>query len=161
MGDAVEIIKAVHEIFNNGDVPITVDSRGLGMAYAVPHGLEDTVIESYGPWSDAELRQVFYQESAIVRSVLAEVQLVLTWRCSQAQQYIVETYLTKRVISLDPTARLAIKVGFDNPTLYDTVLEAYEIPFSVEVDFRPVGSSSTAIYRGTIRADGTGNFNQA
>jgi hypothetical protein len=164
MGEVAEILKAAHEIFNtiekNGDVPITVDTRGLRMAYAVPRGLENTAADSYAPWYDAELRQVFYKDSAIVQSVLAEIQLILTWRYSQAQQYIIEAYLTKNLISIDPTVRVAIRVRFDNPQPYDTVLEAYEIPFRIEVDFRPVGAHSTTIYRGRIRADGAGMFDQ-
>ena len=160
MGEVAEILKAAHEIFNNGEVRMSVDARGLGMAYAVPRGLEGTVVDTYAPWYDAEMRQVFYKKSAIVGSVVAEIQLVLSWRHSQAQQYIIEAYLTKNVISLDPTVRVSIRVRFDNPRPYDTDLEAYEIPFTVEVDYRPVGSSSTAIYRGSIRADGTGTFNQ-
>jgi hypothetical protein len=160
MGEVADILKAAHEIFNDGEVPITVDAHGLGMAYAVPRGLESTVVDTYGPWYDAELRQVFYKDSAFFRSVLAEIQLILTWRYSQAQQYIIEAYLTKNVIAIDPTVSVAIRVRFDNPQLYDTVLEAYEIPFVVEVDFRPIGSNSTSIYRGTFRADGTGTFTQ-
>jgi hypothetical protein len=160
MGEVADILKAVHEIFDNGDVPVTVDERGLGMAYAVPRGLESTVVDTYAPWYDAEMRQVFYKDSAIVQSVLAEIQLILTWRYSQAQQYIIEAYLTKNIISIDPTVSVAIRVRFDNPRPYNTELEAYEIPFVVEVDFRPVGSRSTTIYRGTMRADGTGSFDQ-
>jgi len=160
MGDVAEILKAVHEIFADGDVTVNVDSRGLGMAYAVPRGLENTVVDTYAPWYDAEMKQVFYKDSAIFRSVLAEIQLILTWRYSQAQQYIIEAYLTKNVISIDPTVKVAIRVRFDNPRPYDTVLEAYEIPFLVEVDFKPVGSDSTTVYRGVIRANGTGTFEQ-
>ena len=160
MGDTADILKATHEIFNGGDVAVTVDERGLGMAYAVPRGLEDTVIDSYGPWHDAEMKQVFYRDSAIVQSVLAEIQLIMSWRYSVAQQYIVETYLTSNVISIDPTVTVKIRVRFDNPQLYDFDLEAYEIPFWIEVYFDPIGSDSTTIYRGVIRADGTGTFDQ-
>lgn len=160
MGDTAEILKAAHEIFDGGDLAVTVDERGLGMAYAIPRGLEDTVIESYGPWHEAEMKQVFYKHSSIVQSVLAEIQLIMSWRYSDAEQYIIEAYLTSKVISLDPTANAKIRVRFDNPQLYDYELEAYEIPFWVEVYFDPVGSDSTTIYRGVIRADGTGTFDE-
>jgi hypothetical protein len=82
VGEVADVLKAAHEIFNDGDVEIIVDSRGLGMAYAVPSGLESTVVDTYAPWYDAELRQVFYKESSVVQSVLAEIQLILTWRYS-------------------------------------------------------------------------------
>ena len=160
MSEVADILKSVHEIFNDGDVAITVDSRGLGMAYAIPAGLETTVVDTYAPWYDAEMRQVFYKDSSVFQSVLAEVQLILTWRYSQAQQYIIEAYLTKNVISIDPTVSIAIRVRFDNPRPYDTLLEAYEIPFLITVDFDPVGSNSTTNYRGVIRANGTGTFEQ-
>lgn len=160
MSEVADILKAVHEIFNDGGVAITVDSRGLGMAYAIPDGQEKTVVDSYAPWYDAEMRQVFYKDSSVFQSVLAEIQLILTWRYSQAQQYIIEAYLTKNVISIDPTAEIAIRVRFDNPRPYDTVLEAYEIPFFITVDFDPVGSNSTTNYRGVMRANGTGTFEQ-
>lgn len=160
MGEVADILKAAHDIFDNGDVAMTVDERGLGMAYAIPRGTESTVVDAYGPWYEAEVRQVFYKDSAIVRSVLAEIQLIVSWRYSQNKRYIIEGYLTKNVISVDPTAGVKIKVRFDNPRQYDTELEAYEITFVVEVDFRPWGSASTTIYRGTMRADGTGTFEQ-
>ena len=160
MGDTADILKATHDIFNGGDVTVTLDERGLGMAYAIPRGTEDTVIESYGPWHAAELTQVFYKDSSIFQSILAEIQLIMSWRYSDAEQYIVEAYLTSNVISLDPTANVKIQVRFDNPQLYDFALEAYEIPFQIEVYFDPVGSDSTTIYQGIIRADGTGTFDQ-
>ncbi len=160
MGEVADIIKAVHEVYNGGQVDVTVDGRNLGMAYAIPRGLEGTVVETYGPWREAEVKQVFYKESAIVGSVLAEIQMILTWRCSAASQYIIEAYLSNNVISIDPTVNVKIRVRFDQPQLYDTDLEAYMIPFWVEVEFRPIGSSSTTIYRGTIRADGSGTFVQ-
>lgn len=160
MGEVAEILKAVHEIFNNGDVTVAVDQRGLGMAYAIPAGLENTVVDSYAPWYDAEMRQVFYKDSSVFQSVLAEIQLILTWRYSQAQQYIIDAYLMTNVISIDPTAGVAIKVDFKKPTLYDTVLEAYEIPFFITVKFDPVGSNSQTIYQGIMRANGTGTFEQ-
>jgi hypothetical protein len=160
MSEVADILKAAHEIFNDGDVAVTVDSRGLGMAYAIPAGQEGTVVDTYAPWYDAEIKQVFYKESSIFGEVLAEIQLILTWRYSQAQQYIIEAYLTKNVISIDPTVSVAIRVRFDNPRLYDTILEAYEIPFFIAIDYDPIGSNSTTNYRGIIRADGTGTFEQ-
>jgi len=160
MGDTADILKATHEIFNGGDVAVTIDERGLGMAYAIPRGLENVVVDSYGPWHDAEMKQVFYKQSSIVGSVLAEIQLIMSWRYSDAEQYIIEAYLTNNIISLDPTVTVKIRVRFDNPQLYDYELEAYEIPFLVEVYFDPIGSNSTTIYRGVIRADGTGTFDQ-
>lgn len=161
MGEVADILKATHEIFDGGNVTVTVDERGLGMAYAVPRGLESTTIDTYGPWHEAEMRQVFYKDSAIVQSVLAEIQLIMSWRYSEARQYIIEANLTNNVISMDPTVNVKIRVHFDNPHQYDTNLEAYEIPFRIEVNFDPfVGGHSTTLYRGVIRADGTGTFEQ-
>jgi hypothetical protein len=160
MSEIADILKAAHEIFNDGDVTVSVDSRNLGMAYAIPRGLEDTVVESYGPWYDTEMKQVFYKESSIVRSVLAEIQLILTWRYSNSQQYIIEAYLTKNVITIDPTASVSIRVRFDSPRPYGDTLEAYQIPFVVEVNFDPVGGNTTTIYRGVMRTDGTGTFEE-
>jgi hypothetical protein len=161
MGEVADILKATHEIFDGGDVAVTLDERGLGMAYAVPRGLEGTVIDSYGPWHAAEIKQVFYKDSAIVQSVLAEIQFILSWRYSDGQQYIVDANLINNIISIDPTVNVKIRVHFDNPHQYESSLEAYEIPFRVEVNFVPkIGSNSTTIYRGAIRADGTGSFDQ-
>lgn len=160
MGEVADILKASHEIFAGGDVTVTVDKRQLGMAYAIPKGSESTIIDTYGPWQSAEMKQVFYKDSAIVQSVLAEIQLIMSWRYSAAQQYIIEAYLTSNVISIDPAADVKIKVRFDNPQLYDYNIEAYEIPFQIEVNFDPVGGNSTTLYRGVTRADGTGTFDQ-
>jgi hypothetical protein len=158
MGDVADIIKAAHEIFDNGDVPITVDERSLGMAYAIPNGTERTVVDAYSPWHEAEMRQVFYRESSVFGEPLAEIQLIMTWKYSEAQQYIIEAYLMKKLLTLDPTVNVKIGVRFDNPQLYDQELEAYEIPFTVTVDYHAVGATNTGIYRGKIRADGTGSF---
>jgi hypothetical protein len=159
MGEVADILKATHDFFDGGNLSVSVDERGLGMAYAVPRGLESTAVDTYGPWHDAEMRQVFYRDSAIVQSVLAEIQLIMTWRYSEAQQYIIEAYLTNNVISMDPTVNVKMQVHFDNPHLYDTNLEAYEIPFRVEAKFEPlVGGKNTTNYRGVIRADGSGSF---
>jgi hypothetical protein len=131
------------------------------MAYAIPKGTEGSVADSYGPWHNAEVKQVFYKDSSIVQAVLCEIQMILSWRYSEAQQYIIDANLSNNVIALDPTADVKMKVHFDNPSNYGGEgLEAYEIPFRVEVAWDPVGTNSTTIYRGTMRADGTGTFNQ-
>ncbi|MFE7940533.1 hypothetical protein ACFU46_24650 [Streptomyces griseoincarnatus] len=158
MGDVADIIKAVHEIFDNGDVPIALDARSLGMAYAIPRGMESTVVDTYSPWHQAEMKQVFYRESSIFGAPLAEVQLIMTWKYSEARQYIIEAYLMKRVLALDPSVSLKIGVRFDNPQLYDHALEAYQIPFTVTVDYHAIGATNTGLYRGIIRADGVGSF---
>lgn len=160
MGEVADILKATHDILDGGEATVTVDARGLGMAYAIPRGSESTVVDTYGPWYEAEMRQVFYKESSIVGSVMAEIQMVMSWRYSQAKQYIIDTSFINNVISLDPTVTIKTKVHFDNPQLYDFDLEAYKIPFRVEVTFDPTfGSTETGIYRGEIRADGGGSFN--
>jgi hypothetical protein len=159
MGEVVEIIKTVHDILKvNEDVPITLDARGLGMAYAIPRGSE-TNVDTFGPWHSAEVKQVFYKQSSVVGSVLAEIQLIMSWRFSEAQQYIIDANLDKNVITIDPTVSVSISVRFNQPTMFDRDLEAYEIPFSVNVDYRPVGSNSISLFRGTIRASGQGSFN--
>ena len=157
MPDVAEIIKAVHDIFDNGDVTISVDARNLGMAYAIPAGLETTVVETYSPWTRAELRQVFYRQGDL-GATMAEIQLIMSWRYSQAQQYIIEAYLDKNVISIDPTVGVKIQVRFNNPSLYNTDLEAYEIPFQVTIDFKPLLGSESVVFHGLIRADGGGEF---
>jgi hypothetical protein len=162
MGEVAEILKTAYEVFRaNEDVPINVDSQNLGMAYAIPKGTEGTVVDSYGPWTDREIRQVFYRQSSIVGSVLAEIQLIMSWRVSSANQYIIEANLDKKVISLDPTVSVSINVHFNQPNPIANPLEAYEIPFNVSVDFRPVGPNETAILKGVIRADGTASFDPA
>lgn len=159
MGDVAEIIKTTYEIFSGGeDMPIVVEHPSLGMAYAIPPGTETTVAENYGPWHDVEMKQVFYEESSLLGSVLAEIQLILTWRYSEAQQYIIGAYLDKKVLALDPTASASISVRFEQPTYLDAAWEAYEIPFTVTVVFDPVGGNTTALFRGMMRADGTGSF---
>lgn len=65
MTGVVEILKAGHDIFDNGDVIVTVDERNLGMAYAIPIGSEATVVETFGPWQSAEVRQVFFKQSLL------------------------------------------------------------------------------------------------
>lgn len=75
---------------------ITVDNRGLGMAYAVPKGTEDSVVDDYGPWQNADVKQVFYQQSSIMYSLLAEIQLIISWRYNASQQYIIEAILDKK-----------------------------------------------------------------
>lgn len=159
MGELAELLKNSYEIFRGNEGVVVTQREGhLGMAYAIPRGTEDTVVDTYGPWDAAELKQVFYEQSFLVNSVLAEIQLIMSWKISQARQYIIEAYLEKRVISLDPTVSVSISVRFDQPQNYDGVLEAYRIPFVVEVDFRPVGSNKTVLFAGELRADGTGTF---
>jgi hypothetical protein len=161
MGAAAELVKTAYEVFrSNEDVPISVEARKLGMAYAIPHGTEDTVVNDYGPWHGVELRQVFYEQSSLVGSVLAEIQLIMAWRFSEARQYIIEAYLDKKVLSLDPTVSVSMDVRFSQPNSYDSGLEAYEIPFVVNVDFRPIGDRKTVRYTGVLRADGTGTFDR-
>ncbi|WP_086766224.1 hypothetical protein [Streptomyces bobili] len=158
MGEVADIIKAAHDIFDNGDVPITVDERSLGMAYAIPRGMEGTVVETYSPWHEVEMKQVFYRESSVFGEPLAEIQLIMNWKYSEAQQYIIEAYLMKNILILDPTVSVKIGVRFDNPQLYDQALEAYQIPFTVTVNYDAVGATNTGLYRGLIRADGAGSF---
>ncbi|MFB7620593.1 hypothetical protein [Kitasatospora sp. NPDC056181] len=155
-----DIIKAAHDIFNNGDVPVTVDARGLGMAYAIPSGSDGTVVDTYAPWHSAEQKQVFFRQSSVLGEVLAEIQLLLTWKYSEAQQYIIEAFLAPNLLALDSTVNVKIGVRFDNPQLYDTQLEAYEIPITVTVDCSAIGAHNTEIFRGTIRADGNGSFDR-
>jgi hypothetical protein len=160
MSEVAEIVKTVHDIIKvNEDIPVVVENSKLGMAYAIPKGTEDTVIETYSPWQRAEVKQVFFRQSSFLGSVLAEIQLIMSWNYSGAKQYIVEAYLDRNVISIDPTASVSISVRFDQPRpMTQDPLEAYEIPFQVTVDFRPVGDNSITIFHGIIRADGTGHF---
>ncbi|MGW0184806.1 hypothetical protein ACWDV7_03520 [Streptomyces sp. NPDC003362] len=159
MGDFAEITKTVYEILRGSEeVPVQVDSPSLGMAYAIPKYTEDTVVDGYGPWHRAELQQVFYEESSWLGAVLAEVQLIMSWRFSEARQYIIEAYLDKRIVTLDSTVALSITVRFGQPSQYDPAWEAYEIPFHVTVEFDPVGGRSTTLYDGVVRADGSGSF---
>lgn len=154
------ILNTVFKIFDGGNVPIAVDSRNLGMAYAIPPGSEQSVVQDFGPWTPGELKQVFYRQGALGEA-LAEVQLVLTWRTSAAQQYIVEAFLDKNVINLDPTVRLSIAVRFNQPENIGGDLEAFQIPFQVEVTYKTLagfGATETRISRGVMRADATGEF---
>jgi hypothetical protein len=160
MAVAETILNTIFKIFESGDLQVTVDSRNLGMAYAIPKDSEQTVVQDFGPWTPCEVKQVFFRQSAL-GSPLVEIQLILSWRASTAQQYIVEAFLDKNVITLDPTVSLAIAVRFNQPELFDTDLEAFLIPFQVEVTFKPLGGlggTETRISKGTIRADGTGLF---
>jgi hypothetical protein len=156
MGDAAEIIKSVHELFKGSDVPIQVDERRLGMAYAVPRGTEDTVVESYGPWHEAELTQTFGAESTPFGTTLVDMDVIVTWRYSDARQYIVDVYVDKRIRALAPTVDLAITARVSRPQLYDSNLEAYEIPFRIEISYRPLGTVTNAVLTGVVRADGSG-----
>lgn len=160
MSEVAEIVKTVYEIVKvNEDIPITVENPKLGMAYAIPKGTEGTVVDDYAPWQSTDVKQVFYKQSSIVYSVLAEIQLIMSWRCSSSQQYIIEAYLDKNVISIDPTVSISISVRFNQPNLVSNGgLEAYEIPFQVSVDFRPIGDNSVTIFKGVMRADGSGEF---
>jgi hypothetical protein len=160
MSEVADIVKTVHEIIKvNEDIPVVVENSKLGMAYAIPKGTEDSVIETYGPWQAAEVKQVFFRQSSLFGSVLAEIQMIMSWRYSAARQYIVEANLDKNVISIDPTASVSLSVRFSQPTqMPQEPLEAYEIPFQVTVDFRPVGDNSITIFHGIIRSDGTGDF---
>ena len=161
MGDIAEIVKTLHEVLaGNADVPVAEESKRLGMAYAIPAGTENTVIDSYAPWNDAIVRQVFYRETAL-GAVSAEIQLLMSWQYSAAQQYIVNAYLDKNVISIDPTVSASISVRFDHPRPYNVEWEAYEIPFAVTVQYDPIGSNETVVFRGGIRADGSGSLEAA
>lgn len=160
MSEVAEIVKTVHDIIKvNEDVPVVVEAASLGMAYAIPKGTEASVVENFGPWERAELKQVFFRQSSVFGSVLAEIQMIMSWRYSSAKQYIIEAFLDKNIIAIDPTASVSISVRFNQPTLRaDDVLESYEIPFQVSVDYRPIGTNSVTIFQGVIRADGTGDF---
>jgi hypothetical protein len=159
MSDTADLVKTAFEVFaGQAAVPVEVPQPGLGLVYAIPRGSEQTAPDDYGPWTPADVKQVFYRESSVVGSVLAEIQMVVRWRYSAAQQYIINVGFDSNVISLDPTTDVNIKVEFDTPTQYDGELEAYLIPFHVTVLFDPVGGSSTTVFHGLIRADGTGEF---
>ncbi len=160
MSEIAEIVKTVHDIIKvNEDVPVIVEESRLGMAYAIPKGMEGTAVESLGPWERAEVKQVFFRQSSFLGSVLAEIQLIMSWRFNASKQYIIEAFLDKNIFSIDPTASVSISVRFNQPTLRpDDPLESYEIPFQVSVDFRPIGENSITIFHGVIRADGTGDF---
>jgi hypothetical protein len=158
---AVEtILETIFKIFESGDLQVTVDSRNLGMAYAIPKDSEQSVVQDFGPWTPCEVKQVFFRQGAL-GAPMVEVQLILSWRVSAARQYIVEAFLDKNVITLDPTVKLAIAIRFNQPELFDADLEAFSIPFQVEVTFKPlggIGGTETRISKGAIRADGTGTF---
>lgn len=156
MGDLADILKATHEIFK-GSTALSVSSNGLGMSYAIPKGSEDTVVDTFGPWKKAELRQVFYRET-LLGGVAAEIQFIMSWKYSAAEQYIFGVEVIPKKLGLDPTVDLDIKVQFHHPELYDFNLEAYEIPFTITVEYNPIGGGETVLYRGTVRANGTGEF---
>jgi len=160
MSIAETILETVFKLFDGGDVAVTVDSRNLGMAYAIPSGQEQSVVEDFGPWTRCEMKQVFFRQGAL-GAPMAEVQFVLSWRVSAANQYIVEAFLDKNIITLDPTVGLALAIRFNQPELLDGDLESFKIPFQVEVTFKPlkgIGGTETRLSQGEIRADGTGSF---
>lgn len=158
MSIAETILKGIFTLMStDSDVDVKVDNRGLGMAYGIPSGTEQSAVNDYGPWSDASIKQVFYRQSAL-GSTLAEVQLILSWQCSSAQQYIINANLDKNVLTLDPTVNLGITVRFDQPELYDSELEAYRIRFTVEIKFNPLLGMETEVSQGYIQADGSGVF---
>ncbi|SRR6266403_1252755 len=161
MADAVEtILTTFFKIFDGGDVQFTVDSRNLGMAYAIPRGSEQSVVEDFGPWTECQEKQVFYRQG-LLGETLAEIQLVMSWRITPAKQYVVEVFLDKNIICLDPTVRLSIAVRFNQPEPTGDMLEAYVIPFQVEITYKSLqglGGTESKISRGVIRADGSGSF---
>lgn len=160
MAIAETILSTFFKIFENGDLQVTVDSRNLGMAYAIPPSSEQSVVAEFSPWTPCEVKQVFFRQG-LLGAPMAEIQLVLSWRVSAARQYIVEAFLDKNVIVLDPTVSVAIAVRFNQPEVIDAVLEAFQIPFTVEVTFKPLGGlggTETRLSRGVISADGTGSF---
>jgi len=157
MSAAETILKTVFTVLSaDNTIDVEVDNRGLGMAYAVPAGTAATAVDDYSPWSDAEVRQVFYRQSAL-GSTMAEVQLVLSWQYSGAQQYIVNVSVDKNA-TVAPSVKVGVRVSFFQPTPYTDDLEAYRIPFTVDVTFTPLFGSETVSSKGYLQADGTGSF---
>lgn len=158
MGDIAEIVKVAHEVLaGNADVPLAEETTRLGMAYAIPAGTQDTVIDGYAPWHNAVVRQVFYRET-MLGAVSAEIQMIMSWRYSESRQYIISAYLDKQIKSIDPTVSISLRVRFDQPIPYDAEYEAYEIPFHVTLDYDPLGSNESVLFSGSVRADGEGTF---
>jgi hypothetical protein len=160
MSTAETILSTAFKIFDRGDVPVAMDARRLGMAYAIPRGSAPGAVQAFGPWTPGELSQVFVRQGALGEA-LVEVQLVLSWRASAARQYIVEAFLDKKIFNLDPTVRLAIAVRFSQPEDAGGEPRAFRIPFQVEVTSRApagFGATQTRISRGVMRADATGEF---
>lgn len=162
MSDVADIIKTTHEILHAGqDVPIVVDARNLGMAYAIPRGSDSTVAGDYSPWSPSEISGSFSRQSAVTGLDIVRIKLILSWRYSQAQQYIIDAFLDKEWVHRDPGADVSITVRFSQPTLYDVVLEAYQIPYIIDVYYAaPVGEANSSRYEGYIQADGEGTMRQ-
>ncbi len=159
MSEVADIVKTAYEIFkDNQNVEIKVANPSLGMAYAIPKGSESTVFDDYGPWLSAEMKNVFYRQSAL-GAVMAEIQLILSWKYSQAKQYIVEVYLDKNIIgSLDTTHHTSIDVRFEHPQQIGNDIDEYKIPFLITVNFGNFLGAEDEIYKGEMRADGTGTF---
>lgn len=159
MGDVADIIKTTYEILSGSqEVAVELDGRNLGMAYAVPKGMETTAAEIFSPWTENSVDNTFIRESAIFGTTLADITMTMSWKTHVAQQYIINAYLDVKVNGIDPTTDVSVKVRFDQPTLFDVELEAYQITYRVQVVFDPVGGMETAVYQGVIRADGFGTF---
>lgn len=159
MGEVAEVLKTVYEVLSKSQsVPVQLDGRNLGMAYAIPRGLEQSAAESYSPWSENSVANTFIRHSSVFGEVLADLTLTMSWKTHEAQQYIINVNLDVQVNAVDPTTDVGVVVRFDQPTLYDTSLEAYEITYRVEVTYDPVGGFETAAFAGAIRADGSGTF---
>ena len=158
MSEIAALAQTLYKVFDGqAGVPVHVAEPMLGMAYAIPAGTEQTAAQDYAPWTPAEVKQVFYRETAL-GAVSAEVQMILRWRWSASGQYIINAAFAVNAIYLDPSVNVSIDVSFDTPTPYNTEWEAFEIPFHVSILFDPLLGSSTTALDGVIRADGTGAF---
>lgn len=161
VSEVAGIIKTTYDVLTNSqDVPVQLDSNNLGMAYAVPKGLEATAAATYSPWTENSVDNTFHANSSVFGETLVDIWMTLSWKTHEAQQYIINANLDKQVNYIDPTTSVSIKVRFDQPTLYDVEWEAYEISYNIELTYDPVGGFSTVRYAGSLRADGTGTFRQ-
>lgn len=156
MASAAGTLTAVYTIYKSGDVTIKTDEPNLGMAYAVPRGTEQSVVDDYGPWQEAQLSEHLVADSSIFGTTLLDLELIVSWRFSQAHQYIIDANVSKIIRTLGPAADLTITARFSPPMLYDRDLEAYEIPFEIDILFSPIGTPCNALLSGFIRADGSG-----
>jgi hypothetical protein len=129
-------------------------SAGGAIARALPSG---SSADEWGPWSDQELRQVYYEQDPVTTSAV-EIDFTISYVISAAGQYIDRVYADTAVKCPTPFS-LNARIEFRDAYLDSSGLDVAVIPFMVSVErSHPILGVVVSRASGILRGDGTSSF---
>lgn len=148
------VAEKVFDLVSQGASVSVNSSVGGSIARALPSGSN---AEDWGPWSNQELRQVYYEQDPVTTSAV-EIDFTISYAISAAGQYIDRVYADTAVKCPTPFS-LDARIQLRDAYLDSSGLEVAVIPFMVSVERNhPILGAVVSRSSGILRGDGRSSF---